>query len=235
MAIVTIWKNWQPQNHLRWEECGSKSQIFPKSFHKQEGSTRRVAMEIRGVTVGFYITRCACILLAALWILLLVTIPGLEDHTWYFVLVGALGIFYNAVTAGLKIDPRERVVPLKCADTIWTWKVMDGSMDLEVSHKKCESHFCQNFSLGELRDDEKEWWNAEPERRKNTDYDKRRLREATRRLRPRSNFAHYEPYVSSRSNLHAPPEPCGPRPSLGSRQERHANLTHRQRPQNLSR
>jgi hypothetical protein len=51
--------------------------------------------------------------LAAAWVLLLVTIGGLEDHTWFLFGVGLLGMAHNVLVAGVKRDSKAHGIPLQ--------------------------------------------------------------------------------------------------------------------------
>ncbi|KIW88485.1 uncharacterized protein Z519_11054 [Cladophialophora bantiana CBS 173.52] len=57
------------------------------------------------VAVPSHITRCATAILALFWILLLVTVAGLEQHTWYLFGVGLLGSIYTLEAAGAGRHP----------------------------------------------------------------------------------------------------------------------------------
>lgn len=175
-----------PENGRPW----TKFTLLSK--RQYEDSAIRISKEIFQIPLGFFISRLALVLLAICWILLFITLPALDDHTWYLLAVGSIGTFWNAVISGMKIDPENRNLPLKLIDSIATWKVMDGLMDLEVRHAKCGQYLLSEFFPGPIRKEEEDWWNASPERRIYTEYDQTRLGEKKKRGTPRSAFPNYE-------------------------------------------
>lgn len=155
-------------------------------FSRRTNSFTHLSKETLGLPSGFLITRCVTVVLAILWIILLITIPGLEGHMWYFLSVGGMGSFYNTLVAGMKRRPEERNLPLIFEEVIVTRRVMDGLMDLEVSHEKCGQVLIKEFFPGDLRKDEMTWWTATPSERPDSDYDRQRFRELHQRGYPRS-------------------------------------------------
>ncbi|KAH8666513.1 hypothetical protein BX600DRAFT_461921 [Xylariales sp. PMI_506] len=179
---------------------------FQNPAAKQRNSATLLSREVFGIPQGHFITICVSVLLALCWILLLITIPGLEGHTWFFIAVGGMGLFHNTVVAGMRRKPKERNLPLRFLDVIVTQKVMDGLMDLEVSYPGCGAPLLREFMPGQLLADEKDWWNEEPSNRGMTPYDIQRYRERYYRLRPRSmlldsfNFGDQQSVASNQHN-----------------------------------
>ncbi|KAH8647714.1 hypothetical protein BX600DRAFT_389558 [Xylariales sp. PMI_506] len=50
-------------------------------------------------------TRWMSLVLAVLWICLLISVSGLQDHTWFLVGIGTIGMLQNLVAAGVPRDP----------------------------------------------------------------------------------------------------------------------------------
>ncbi|KAK8033841.1 hypothetical protein PG991_003239 [Apiospora marii] len=154
--------------------------------NERQNSHPKMAQEIWGMPKGFFITTCSTLFLAACWLMVFITIPGLEGHTWALILVGGLGLLHNTVVAGLRRKPKERNLPLVFLDSILTRKVMDGLMDLEVSYPGCGAPLVREFIPGEMSADERQWWETEPARRSRTRYDQKRYQERKKRRWPRS-------------------------------------------------
>lgn len=163
----------------------------------RRNSLGRDAKMMLGKPLGFLITRCVCVFEALGWLLILISVAGIRSHTWCLITIGAIGLIHNAMLADLERKPGTRNLPLKLLDSISTHKVMDGLMDLEITHEGCGEALLQEFFPGRLRPDEEQWWKTEKGKRSNTKYDQKRLKEGIRRHRPRSMFPKY--------NLHATP------------------------------
>ncbi|KAJ6436689.1 hypothetical protein O9K51_10808 [Purpureocillium lavendulum] len=169
-------------------------------FSRQRSeSWGREAKTVFGRPVGFVITRSVCIFEVVAWLLILISLAGIQRHTWYFVGVGAIGLIHNSILANLRREPKARGLPLKLLDTISTSKVMDGLMDLEETHEGCGVALLQEFFPGRLRPDEEDWWNRERGQRANTSYDQKRLKDHVRRLWPRSMLPKYNLHTLSGS------------------------------------
>lgn len=175
-----------PENGRPWIKIAALSKRI------SDDSPIRVSKEVLEIPLGLFISRVVLMLLTVCWILLFITLPALDDHTWYLLTVGTIGTVYNAIISGRKRNPKNRNLPLKIVDSIATWRVMDGLMDLEVSHPNCGRFLLTEFFPGDLRADEKDWWDAPPEKRKNTGYDQQRLIDMKNRLTPRSAMPDYE-------------------------------------------
>ncbi|ETS83003.1 hypothetical protein PFICI_04879 [Pestalotiopsis fici W106-1] len=146
-----------------------------------------LASEIWGYPKGFFITLCTSMALAIAWLLLFITIPALRGHTWFFIMVGGIGLLHNAIIAGIRRKPKQRNLPLKYKDIIVARKVMDGLMDLEMNIPGCGNLLVPEFYPGHLLKDEYEWWYEEdPNKRKKTAYDRKRIEESDRRYLPHS-------------------------------------------------
>ncbi|KAI1354728.1 hypothetical protein F5Y01DRAFT_272576 [Xylaria sp. FL0043] len=151
---------------------------------------------IFGRPVGFLLTRCVCVFEALGWFLILISLAGIRSHTWCLIAIGVIGWIHNVMLANLQREPKTRNLPLKLLDTISTHKVMDGLMDLEVTHEGCGEALLQEFFPGRLRPEEDEWW-REKGRRSRTKYDQMRLKDCLRRLRPRSMLPKYNLHATS--------------------------------------
>ncbi|KAM7216553.1 hypothetical protein V8F06_008081 [Rhypophila decipiens] len=170
----------------------------------RQNSLSRDAKMIFGRPVGYQITRCVCVIETLGWLLILVSLAGIRSHTWCLIAVGAIGLVHNSMLADLQRSPTARDPPLKLLDTISTRKIMDGLMDLEMTHAGCGQPLLREFFPGTLRHEEEQWWTASRNDRPNTAYDRKRLKEYVRRDRPRSMLPTYNLHANSSSALHKP-------------------------------
>lgn len=66
-------------------------------------------------------TRWLSLILAILWICLLLTIPGLQEHTWSLIVIGGLGMLQNVFAAGtgrMPCSSNFHITPFSSAPTI---------------------------------------------------------------------------------------------------------------------
>ena len=165
-----------PRNGSPWEKFDkhfAKAPTGPDDrLYRRTGSLLREAKEFRGLPVGFWITLVTTFVQSLLWLLLLNTVAGVKHNTWYLLLAGGIGMFQNGIIAAIERPPKSRNLPLEFQATIARRKVMDGLMDLEDA-LQCARPLVQEFFPGDLRPDEKEWWdngNREPyERKRNSE------------------------------------------------------------------
>ncbi|KAK7927819.1 hypothetical protein PG985_004817 [Apiospora marii] len=120
------------------------------SAKERQSSSMTMPKEIWGVPKGFFVTVCSTMVLAVWWLLVFITVPGIEGHTWALILVAGIGFLHNAIVAGLRRKPKERNLPLTFLDSILTRNIMDGLMDLEVSYPGCGAPLVGEFIPGEL-------------------------------------------------------------------------------------
>lgn len=113
---------------------------------------------------GFWLTRAAVVAQSLLWLLLLVNVASTRHYNWVLLAIGTLGMFQNAVLAGMASAPHLRNLPLRRVDVIRANKIMDGLMDYEVRYPGRAEPLRDEFFPGRLRKAEIEWWagNREP-------------------------------------------------------------------------
>jgi hypothetical protein len=105
-----------------------------------------------------YTTRIAVTLLAALWILLLITAAGLKQNTWFLLATGGIGILQNIFVAGWRRSPKAFGVPLNFETVIGEPKVMDTLFAVEKAYPRVGRSMRETFFPGKLRlDEEKKW------------------------------------------------------------------------------
>jgi hypothetical protein len=126
---------------------------------------------IFGLPKSFLLTQAACLLLAALWIVFLITVTSIKQNAWYLLCVGSLGMVQNAVTAGARRSIGTSGIHLEKIEEFKREKVMHALMDLESAYLKVGKPLVHEFfpSEGGLRPNEIKWWKGEKK-----DYDDER-------------------------------------------------------------
>lgn len=187
-----------PRNPRLWEKFKSKDTIEstgatgPLEPLKRRTLSQLLASEPRrGMSTGFCITFVFCVVQTFLWLALLISVSALQANTWYILIVGGVGMFQNAFLAAMEVKPELRNLPLELIETIATRKVMDGIMDLEAGYG-CGKQLRQEFFPGELREDERKWWEGNT-----ASYDEERTSNKAWRGPPRTrnNMPNYKPQL----------------------------------------
>ncbi|KAH6972628.1 hypothetical protein EDB80DRAFT_833937 [Ilyonectria destructans] len=92
-----------------------------------------------------YTTMVTVIILAAFWILLLITAAGIKQNTWFLIAVGGIGILQNISAAGW-------------SHVIGESKVMDTLFAVEKAYPQVGRSMLATFFPGKLRPREQEKW-----------------------------------------------------------------------------
>lgn len=103
-------------------------------------------------------TRFALIVLAALWILLLITAASLHQNTWFLLAVGGIGMLQNIFVAGARRTPKDFGVPLVFEAVIAEPKVMDTLFAVEKAYPRVGRSMRETFFPASLHPKEKERW-----------------------------------------------------------------------------
>ncbi|KAK0482473.1 hypothetical protein IW261DRAFT_1418036 [Armillaria novae-zelandiae] len=106
----------------------------------------------------FRFTQVACLLLAILWIVFLITVTALKEDTWYLLGVGGLGMAQNVLVAGTERRIGTSGIHLKRIKGYEQEKVMDTLMDLEKDYPKVGKSLVTEFFPSGLREVETQWW-----------------------------------------------------------------------------
>ncbi|KAI9064612.1 hypothetical protein FKP32DRAFT_1648884 [Trametes sanguinea] len=114
-------------------------------------------------------TSMMSVILCILWIVLLLTVEGLDGDAWYLLAVGGLGMAQNIFAAGTKRDAGAFGLHLREEDRIKEPTAMKTLQKAEEKETGVGQALLKVFFPGELREDEKRYWNAlrapwEPER-----------------------------------------------------------------------
>ncbi|KAJ9137698.1 hypothetical protein NKR23_g8995 [Pleurostoma richardsiae] len=146
-----------PRSGRPWEkfEWLSEPKLVPRarSGVPRRDMPPREARNAHGFPLGFWITRVICVVLSLAWLLLLVNVAAVRNHTWFLMGVGGIGMFQNSWPAATERPSKQRNLPLKPIDVIKTHKVMDGLMDFEVTYGRGRPLLAEFFP-GKLRPDE---------------------------------------------------------------------------------
>ena len=121
-------------------------------------------------------TRTLALVYAILWIILLISIAGYNEHTWFLLGVGLIGLFHNVLAASVKRRPEPCGIKLEYVNTITEPKVMTTLWNLEGQYPGAGAAILPVFFPGQLFPREAALW----------DYASRRSR-AWRRERGSNN------------------------------------------------
>lgn len=103
-------------------------------------------------------TRCTVLILAALWILLLISAAGIQKNTWFLLAIGSIGMFDNIFAAGATRTPDDFGVPLEFVEVIGHRKVMQVLFEVECRYPRVGKSMLATFFPGNLRQDEIDKW-----------------------------------------------------------------------------
>ncbi|KAI0546036.1 hypothetical protein F4679DRAFT_559176, partial [Xylaria curta] len=105
-----------------------------------------------------HLTRCATLVLATLWILLLITAAGIREDTWYLLAIGSIGMLDNIYVAGASRSPRDFGIPLQFVEVIGHNKVMKALFEVESRYPRVGQSMLRMFFPGELELHEQVQW-----------------------------------------------------------------------------
>lgn len=163
----------------RWSKCRNRPTNLSdcnKHGTVQKDSDQKDIRMLGSLPVALQITQVLCVVLAALWIVFLITVAGLKDYAWFLLAIGGLGMIQNVVIAGASRKIGTTGIHLKKIKSFEQSKVMDTLMDLEIEHKGVGRSLLEEFFSGKLRPAEESWWNGSD---KKTYDDERRQRNTT--------------------------------------------------------
>ena len=103
-------------------------------------------------------TRISLTILAALWILLLITAAGVQDNAWFLLAIGGVGILQNIFVAGWRRSPRAYGVPLSLVDVVGMPKVVDTLFAVEHAYSHIGAGMRETFFPDKLRPQETMRW-----------------------------------------------------------------------------
>ncbi|KAF7557284.1 hypothetical protein G7Z17_g771 [Cylindrodendrum hubeiense] len=141
-------------------------------------------------------TRIAITILAAFWILLLITAAGIQHHTWYLLTVGGIGILQNIFVAGWPRFPKDLGVPLEFEKVIGKPKVMDALFEVEEEYPHVGRSMLDTFFPGKLRPGESRRWDDLEKKADAADEERKRSRAAAQTGPSSPEISHTQPLTS---------------------------------------
>ncbi|KAI0185162.1 hypothetical protein EV127DRAFT_464017 [Xylaria flabelliformis] len=102
--------------------------------------------------------RCATLILAALWILLLITAAGIQENTWYLLAIGSIGMLDNIYVAGASRSPKDFGIPLQFVEVIGHNKGMKALLEVESRYPRVGRSMLRTFFPGDLEPEEQAEW-----------------------------------------------------------------------------
>ncbi|KAK0497974.1 hypothetical protein EDD18DRAFT_1160441 [Armillaria luteobubalina] len=114
-------------------------------------------------TCTFLFTQVACLALAALWIVFLITVTALKEDTWYLLGVGCLGMVQNVLVAGTERHISTSGIHLEKVEEYQQEEVMDALMDLEEDYPKVGQSLVSELFPSGLYEAETQWWAGKKE------------------------------------------------------------------------
>ncbi|KAF7588228.1 hypothetical protein BBP40_005979 [Aspergillus hancockii] len=115
-----------------------------------------------------WLTRIATACLAILWILLLISVAGMQQNKWYLFGIGLLGNIQNIIAAGAVRTPSAFGIHIKNVDTIRAARVAEVLKQVETRYPLVGTSLVDVFFPGSLRVKETsdiEFWRAALEAR----------------------------------------------------------------------
>lgn len=103
-------------------------------------------------------TRISTFLLAALWVALLISITGHDQHTWFILGVGFIGMLHNIVVAGKSRFPKGNGIDLEYVETIVERKVMAVLWKVEELYPQAGASLMAEFFPGKTTPRESRLW-----------------------------------------------------------------------------
>ncbi len=122
---------------------------------------------------AFLFTQVACLVLATLWIVFLITVTALKQDTWYLLAVGGLGMVQNVLVAGTERHISTSGIHLEKVEEYQQEDVMDALMDLEEDYPTIGKSLVGELFPSSLHEAETRWWAGEREGYKKVREEKR--------------------------------------------------------------
>lgn len=110
------------------------------------------------------ITRVCLVGLLVLWIMLLISVSGLQEYRWFVILVGSIGMVHNVVVAGAPRRPEAFGLHLEFVEVFGNVKAMKALMAFEEKYPRVGASLVPVFFPGKLRKDEEAFWNEQEQK-----------------------------------------------------------------------
>ncbi|MCJ1369094.1 hypothetical protein MMC20_000302 [Loxospora ochrophaea] len=153
----------------RWS-CRRNSR---KTFVLLKGNGAQHALVVRGVGKGLDLedlanwgegneaslaTKLAVWGLTICWTVLLITVSGMQNETWFLVLVGALGMIHTLMIAGAPRRPETFGIHLRYCEAFVDPKVMEALKSVEKTFPGVGRSMLPVFFPGTLLQEDIVWW-----------------------------------------------------------------------------
>lgn len=103
-------------------------------------------------------TRPLLIGLTILWVALLVTVSGIQQHTWFLLAIGGLGMAYTILVAGAPRRPEAFGIPLRYVNVFARSRVMETLKAVDEEYPGVGQAMITTFFPGDIREEEIQWW-----------------------------------------------------------------------------
>lgn len=103
--------------------------------------------------------------LATLWIVHLITLAELDQDAWYFIAVGIIGMAHNVFVASVQRRPAALGIHLDFVECFADRKVMKALQAVQTKYPGVGTSMLPIFFPGELRPDEKAFWDKQENQR----------------------------------------------------------------------
>ncbi|KAJ7508886.1 hypothetical protein B0H11DRAFT_1963011 [Mycena galericulata] len=124
---------------------------------RSEGCGIRMADMASGLEVKDRATIPATLALAVLWLIHLFCTSALETHTWYLLLIGAIGMLQNALASGARRHPSALGIHLEKVNEVQADKVFQALVKAEEVEKNVGLLLIDIYFPGPLRPEEERW------------------------------------------------------------------------------
>ena len=103
-------------------------------------------------------TRACSTLLATLWLAFLISVAGWDQHTWFLLGVGLLGLVHNAAVCAFRRRPSAFGLDLEYQQTLVEGSVMEVLHKMETKFPQAGAALLDEFFSGDLRPLEELIW-----------------------------------------------------------------------------
>jgi hypothetical protein len=103
-------------------------------------------------------TRVFSALLASIWLAFLISVAGWDQHTWFLLGVGLLGLVHNAAVCAFRRRPPALGLELEYQQTIVEGSVMQVLHKVETKFPQAGAALLEEFFSGDLRPREELIW-----------------------------------------------------------------------------
>ncbi|KAF8545885.1 hypothetical protein OG21DRAFT_1451348 [Imleria badia] len=144
--------------------CGNGAQHAIVIDSREDGGVDFEALAALEPTASLA-TRIGNVILAVLWIIHLITLAELDQDGWYFMAVGGIGMAHNVIVAGVQRRPAALGIHLDYVECFADPKAMKALQAVQTNYPGVGASMLPIFFPGELRPEEKPFWNEQKNQR----------------------------------------------------------------------